>query len=280
MNQLRFGTAGIPLSTPERNILNGLRYLPKLGLSAMEIEFVRQVNISEALAEQVREMAKKEDIGLTCHGQYYINLNSLEAEKVIASKERILKAARIASLCGARSMTFHAAFYQSQDPEKVYQNVKDSLKEVTKKLKDEGHTIWVRPETTGKATQWGDLKEIVRLSEEVEQVLPAIDFSHLHSRSGGKNNTLEEFREMLSLVERKLGRKALDQMHIHVSGIEYTQKGERWHLNLEESDLNYKDLVKAWKEFKIKGIVISESPNIEGDALLLKKEWDSQTKGF
>ncbi|MEK6937589.1 MAG: TIM barrel protein, partial [Nanoarchaeota archaeon] len=132
------------------------------------------------------------------------------------------------------------------------------------------------PETTGKPTQWGDLKEILRLSQELEQVLPCIDFSHLHARTGGKNNTYEEFRQMLVEVEKAKGREALNNMHIHVSGINYTAKGERNHLNLQESDLNYKDLIKAWKEFKIKGVVISESPNIEGDALLMKEEWDKR----
>ena len=34
--------------------------------------------------------------------------------------------------------------------------------------------------------------------------------------------------------------------------------------------MNYKDLLKVWKEFKIKGNVVSESPNMEKDALLLK----------
>ena len=53
-------------------------------------------------------------------------------------------------------------------------------------------------------------------------------------------------------------------------GIEYSAKGEKKHLNLEESDFNYKDLLKAFKSFGIKGAVVCESPNIEDDAKLLK----------
>ncbi|HIH41915.1 TPA: AP endonuclease, partial [Candidatus Woesearchaeota archaeon] len=44
---------------------------------------------------------------------------------------------------------------------------------------------------------------------------------------------------------------------------------------LEESDMNYKELLKVWKEFDIRGCVISESPNIEEDALLMKKYYES-----
>jgi deoxyribonuclease-4 len=278
MDRLRFGTAGIPLSTLREksvNTMNGIRKVRELGLEAMELEFVRQVNISEDLAPKVKEVAKINDVTLTCHGQYFINLNSTP-EIVEASMKRIYQAAKIASLCGAYSMTFHAAYYLKQEPQLVFDKVKYSLGKVIGALQDEGHKIWIRPETTGKATQWGDLKEILALSQELEQVMPAIDFSHLHARTAGKNNTLEEFRGMLIDVEKALGREGLDNMHIHVSGIEYGQKGEKNHLNLEESDLNYKDLIKAWKEFKIKGAVISESPNIERDAILMQKIFDKE----
>jgi len=271
MDKLRFGTAGIPLCA-QGNTLDGIEQVRKLGLDCMELEFVRSVNITEVKASLVKEVAKTYDVALTCHGQYFINLNSQEIEKIEASKKRIFNAAKIAALCGASSMTFHAAYYMKQDPQKVFQMVKTGCKEVVKKLKDEGHKIWIRPETTGKATQWGDLKEIVKLSSEVEGVLPCIDFSHLHARTG-KNNTYEEFKEMLTLVENKLGKEALNNMHIHLSGINYGEKGERNHLILKESDMNYQDLLKVWKEFKIKGTVISESPNIEEDALLLQNIW-------
>ena len=55
-----------------------------------------------------------------------------------------------------------------------------------------------------------------------------------------------------------------------LAGIEYTAKGERYHLNLDESDMNYKDLLKAMKTFGVKGVLTCESPNIETDAKLLK----------
>jgi len=111
----------------------------------------------------------------------------------------------------------------------------------------------------------------LRLSEEFENVMPTIDFAHLHARSNGKYNTYREFSEILEKIEKKLGKKGLDNMHIHITGIAYGEKGEKHHLNLKESDLKYKDLIKALKDFKVKGVAISESPNIEADALLVKK---------
>jgi deoxyribonuclease-4 len=67
-------------------------------------------------------------------------------------------------------------------------------------------------------------------------------------------------------------------MHIHVSGIAYGGKGEIKHLNLKESDFQYTELLKALKDYDVKGIVICESPNLEEDALLLQATYDTLLK--
>ncbi|RLG17655.1 hypothetical protein DRN62_00445 [Nanoarchaeota archaeon] len=268
---LLFGTAGVPLSTKKRSTIEGVKRVRELGLDAMEIEFVRGVKMGKEMAEEVRKVAEENKVALTAHGPYYINLNSKEKAKVEKSKLNIYQTAVIAYIAGGTSITFHSGYYMDMKKEKVYEIVKENLKDVLKRLEEEGVKIWVRPELTGKPTQFGDLDELIRLSQELEGVLPCIDFAHLHARYNGKYNSIEEWREVLSKLEKGLGREVLKNMHIHMSGINYSEKGERNHLNLEDSDLRYKDLLKVWKEFKIEGIVISESPNIEGDALLLKE---------
>ncbi|MDI3475439.1 MAG: deoxyribonuclease [Thermococcaceae archaeon] len=274
VDRLRFGTAGIPLSTPKPSTITGIEHVRNLGLDAMEIEFVRGVNMKPELAKKIKYVAKKNDVLLTAHAPYYINLNAKEKEKVEASKKRIIQSSERLYEAGGWSVVFHAGYYLKQPPESVYQRILEALKDVQRELMDKGVKVWIRPELTGKPTQFGDLKEIVKLSEELEMVLPAIDFAHAHARNKGKCNTVEEWREMLSFIEDRLGREALDNMHIHISGIEYTDKGEKNHLNLQESDMNWEDLLRVLKEFRVKGVVISESPNIEGDALLMKKKYE------
>jgi deoxyribonuclease-4 len=274
VEKLVFGTAGIPLCVKNRDAEEGIREVVKLGLGAMELEFVRGVKMGVAKAKSVRNVAKKLGVVLTAHGPYYINLNSKEGEKRRASIKRILDTARVGWMCGAFSITFHPAYYHNDPPEKVYEVVKSALSEIVETLSSEGNKVWVRPETTGKKTQFGTLEEIIRLSEELEQVLPCVDFSHLHARTG-KYNTYDEFSYILESIENLLGRDALEQMHSHVQGIEYGEKGEINHLNLQESDFNYVELLKAMVDFDVKGVVICESPNIEEDALLLQKTYNS-----
>jgi deoxyribonuclease IV len=272
MKELLFGTAGIPCSC-DGNTLDGIRAVNKLGLGTMELEFVRNINISKENAVHVKNIAKHENILLSCHGQYYVNLNAQDKAKLKASTLRILSAARRADECGAWSICFHMAYFMKNDKEKVHEIVVKRVKEIRKKLDDEGVKIWLRPETTGKGTQWGDLNETLKMAKEIEGVLPCVDFSHLHARSVGKFNSYLKFKLQLQEIEKCLGRKGLDNMHIHLSGINYGLKGERNHLNLKESDLKFKELLKVLKEFKVKGSLICESPNLEEDAILLKKTY-------
>jgi len=273
--KLLFGTAGTPKSSKKRNSISGIERVHELGLGCMELEFVRGVKMGESTAKEVHDMSEKEDISLSVHAPYYINLNSAEPEKIDASIERIYTSARIGSLCGARNIVFHPAYYHKDAPEKVYERVYELLKMLSSRLEDEGIEMILRPETTGKATQFGSLQENVRLGCEIENALPCIDFAHLHARSNGAENSYEEFASTLELIENELGREGLDDMHMHVSGIEYSEKGERNHLNLDDSDLEYAELMRALKDFKVKGLLICESPDNEGDALLLKRTFES-----
>ncbi|OGM02121.1 hypothetical protein A3K72_04080 [Candidatus Woesearchaeota archaeon RBG_13_36_6] len=275
MNALLFGPAGIPLSANNRSSVEGIKRVKELGLGCMELEFVRGVRMTKPAAMLVGEARKKHGIELTAHGPYYINLNSDDKTKRAASRTRILQTARIGWLCGASSITFHAAYYIGQNQKKVYDVVKRELKEIIKTLNNESNKIWIRPELTGKPTQFGDLNELIMLSQELDQVMPCVDYAHYHARYNGKYNNYKDFADLLKQIEKGLGKKALENVHIHISGIQYSSKGERNHLNLKNSDMNYQELVKAWKDYKIKGVVISESPNLEGDAILLKQIYET-----
>ena len=269
MEKLLFGTAGIPISTKPRTYPDALQHLVNLKLGCMEMEFVRGVNMNAKTQSEVRELRKTLDLVLSAHGPYYINLNAQEQDKVDASIKRILDTARVTHACGGYSITFHAAYYMGQDKQKVHNTVVDRVKDIVETLKSENIKIWIRPETTGKGTQWGDLDEIISLSKEFDMVLPCVDFSHLHARSVGLYNTYDEFAGIFEKIGNEVGQYALENFHAHIAGINYGPKGEKNHLLLEESDFNYKDLMKALKDFNVKGIIICESPNLEGDALIL-----------
>ena len=273
-NKLLFGTGGTPHSSKSESTAHGIERIAELGLGCMEVEFVYGANMNQTMARKVGETAKSLNVKLSAHGPYYINLNAHEEEKLIASKKRLIQTARIASTIGVQGIVFHPAFYLKDPPDEVYAKVKSGLEDTIKSMRDEGVQVTLRAETTGKGSQFGSLEEVLRLSAEIGGVAPCIDFAHLHAREG-KSNSYEEFVSILQQIADKLGRGALNDMHIHLSGIKYSAKGELSHLNLGESDMNYIELFKSWKEFDIKGLVICECPSLEADALIMQKAYNS-----
>lgn len=269
---LLFGTAGIPRSSPKPDTASGIRRIAELGLGAMEMEFVRGVRMSDELASEVRAAAEETKITLTAHGPFWINLNAKEARKLRNSYGYIEKTAHAAYAAGASSITFHAASGMGDPPNAAFRKTKSELRKVVKKIRSRGIDLDIRPELAGKPAQVGSLDEILELAHDIEGVQPCIDFSHNHARHGEEND-YDSFSKTLKRIARVLGKRALKHMHIHVSGIEFGPRGEKKHVNLKESDFNYRELLRALKHHDCAGVLICESPNLEKDALLLQQTY-------
>ena len=273
MPGLLFGPAGIPTTVKNAGPEAGVREIKRLGLDCMELEFVYGVRMTEAGAAKVKQAVDETGVRLTAHGPYYINLCSNEPDKVTASVKRVLDTARRGFQCGAESITFHAAFFQGRPADRIMTEVVARFREIMAQLKKEKVSVDVRPELSGKPSQFGSLEEIIGVSQQVKGVLPCVDFAHYYARTAGRNNTYEEFAAALQALQKALGASILKRMHIHVSGINYTPKGERKHLELEDSDFNWKELLRALVDYQVEGFCICESPSLKKDALLLKKTY-------
>lgn len=267
--KLLFGTAGVPKSATGTSTVSGIQRIAELGLDCLEVEFVQGVKMGSDTADKVRDAAEKLGVALSVHAPYYINLNSEEQGKRLASQERILSSARVAERCGAQSVVVHLGFYGKEKPEAAYEEIKKGLQEVVSILKKERSPVILRPETMGKKRQFGSLEEVLLLCREMDGVQPCVDFSHIHARDG-KANTYLEFHRILNKISKKLGEDALKDMHIHISGSVYNEKGEMKHVNLEESDFLFDEWIQALKDFGVRGMLICESPEQDKDALMLK----------
>ena len=273
---LLFGTAGVPLSTSEDSSLAAIERIKALGLDCLEIEFVKGVKMGLDTARKVREKAAALGVRLSVHAPYFINLNSEDPGKRLSSQERLLNTARVGAACGAGSVVFHAAFYGKDSAEKTYEAVKGELKTLLSIVRTERLPVTLRIETMGKRSQFGSLDEVLMLCHDIDGLQPCLDFSHLYAREG-KVNSYTDFHRVLSKVARKLGPRALRNVHIHIAGIHYGDKGEIKHLNLEDADFRYDEWLQALRDLAVEGLVICESPNLEGDALMLKKLYLAQT---
>lgn len=266
---LHFGVAGIPNSCPEDSSLKAIEYVISSGLEALELEFVQGVKMSQETAGRVKLKAQEHKIRLSAHAPYFINLNADDPGKKIQSQDLLLNSLRLAATAGASDLVFHAGYYGKKSPEETYSTIKATLKEITSIARSEKLGTRLRIETMGKKSQFGSLDEVLSLCREIEGLFPCLDFAHIYAREGRINSYLD-FHRVLSKVEKKLGRSALQNAHIHISGVKFNQTGETKHLNLEESDFRFDEWLQALHDFEVRGTVICESPSLEADALLLK----------
>jgi deoxyribonuclease-4 len=266
---LRVAVAGSPLSTPSPGgTVEGIHRAADLGLRAMEIEWVQMVPRDPKRMVEIRAAAEARDVRLTVHAPYFVNLNAHEPAKLEASIQRILAALSMAQLCGAWSVCVHPAFYLKDDPALVLDRVRQATEVILREKASRFPDVNLAYESMGKPTQFGSLEEVLAVSREFGLV-PCIDAAHLHARFNGAFNSTPEWEAMLDQVQEALGVESLQRLHLHYSGIAYSEKGERHHLPFPESDARWQDYLAVLKRRGVGGQLVCESPLMEAEALLL-----------
>lgn len=257
---------------PAGNIADGLmaslEEVSKNKLNAQELEFVYNVNVKEDVADKASAFAKDNNIVLSAHGSYYINLNSEEKEKIEASKKRILDACKIAdrfSSIRPAHIVFHAGFYGKITKEDTYQAIRKAIEELNDEIKKRKYRCVLAPETTGKESQFGSIEELVRLSNETGCRI-CVDFAHIYARNIGKIDFGYVFGKLHELEFLKKD----PYIHCHFTGIEYGPKGEKNHINLTEKFfMPLAEMLKKESK-KIDFCIISESPITYKDSILMR----------
>jgi deoxyribonuclease-4 len=271
----RFGTVGSPKSTPAKpgGSVGAIQRLRELDLDALELGWVQAVRVSESTCAEIRAAAQAQNVSLSVHAPYFINLNADEAEWP-KSRQRLMDAAHYGNLAGATDIVFHPGSYFGKDPGEVLPIALERLQGCIAELRQMGNPVILRPETMGKSAMLGSLQDTLAMSHAIQGVKPCIDFAHLHARAGdGSMNSYAEWSEVLEQIALSLGEAALTDLHIHLSGIEYSPKGEREHLKIQEADLDIPAIFGALKDFRCRGRILCESPVLEEDALLLRQMW-------
>lgn len=273
----RFGPAGVP---PLFRVLGArLADVPGLlreeNLDAFEYQAVRwgqKPQMKREAAESLGVEARKNDVLLSLHGSYYVNLCG-KKEVVEASKKRLVACATAADWMGAYVVVFHTGFYGRLEKSHAFRTCVNALKDIVATMNRLGiSNVKLGPETMGKVFQVGSLDEVLTICEEVEQTQLVIDWSHMHARSQGRFRKVADFRAVAEEVERRLGTEAVRTMHCHFSKIEYTAKGERRHHVLDEAGYgpDFEMLAEVMAEFKMRSVMICETPLLDVDAVKMR----------
>ena len=272
--RILFGPAGIPIQCAGNGTVDGVRCCKDLGLDAMEMEFVQGVRMREESAAEVRKASQETGISLSSHAPYFINLCTSDKVKLENSFKHIISSARITSLAGGNITVFHPGFYQKLTKDEAYAAAKKALGHVISELKASGIKIRLGAETVGKKSAFGGLDENIRLAQDLDMVVPAIDFAHLHARGDFRIRGASDYQAIFDRLEKELG-DYVKMFHCHFSEIHYSDKGELNHLALGTNDEPpFKPFMKVLAENGYSGTVICETPKLDMDSLLMKKEFE------
>jgi deoxyribonuclease-4 len=273
----RFGPAGVP---PMFRFLGAdLPDVPRLlreeGLDALEYEAVRwgpKPQITKEHAEKLGVAAKENDVRLSLHGSYFINLSG-KREIVEASKRRLIASATAADWMGAYVMVFHTGFYGRFEKDFAFKTCLNALKEVSTEMRSLGLHVKLGPETMGRKFQVGSLDEILTLCQEIEGTQLVVDWAHLHALHQGSLKKAEDFRAIAEKVEESLGTEAMRSMHCHFSKIEFTDQGEKKHHSLDEERFgpDFRLLAEVIADLQMHPTMVCESPLLDVDARKMKE---------
>ncbi len=273
--EFRFGTVGSPIGTPKKpgGSVGAIIYSREIGLEALELGWVQAVRVTEVTCAAIKATAEEQDVAVSVHAPYFINLNADEGEWP-KSRQRLMDAAHYGYLAGATDIIFHPGSYFGKPAAEVLPLAVERLGGCVEELRGKGNPVNLRPETMGKAAMLGSLEDTLEMARLIPGAAPCLDFAHLHARPGdGTMNTYAEWKAVLEKYGAALGAEGLRRLHIHLSGIEYSAKGERNHLKLEDADLDLEALFRALKDFRCAGRILCESPVMEEDALRMKEMW-------
>lgn len=259
--RIRLGPAG----TSGMGYDKGIPHAKKLGLSALEIEFTHGVSMKNESAESAGKIADDNNIALSIHAPYYINLCSDDKAKAAASRQRILQSAerghfmsRKSSLTTPTPIVFHPGYYMKLTPQKAHEQMVEQVGILMDEVKGKKWNVLLAPETSGRIAQFGSMQETLQLSKDTGCSF-CIDFSHIYARNAGKINYDEVFAQL----------KPFREVHCHFSGIEYGDKGEKQHIDLTKAF--FMPLAEHLISAKNILTVINEGPEPFKDITLMKK---------
>jgi len=269
----RFGPAGVPPRCKGTTI-DAIAFVANEGLNAFEVQFVRGVKMSEELARKVGELASRLDVKLSVHAPYWINCCAIEKRKIEIAIRNLIQSLRVANAMRATCVVFHPGYYLGRSSEEAKKACITTLRNVIDLARSEGIKVKLAPETTGKPKQFGSLSEVLDLCEELG-LIPTIDFAHLHARDKGAIRGKADYEKIFDEIEQRLGSKITKKLHCHFTEVEFTEKGERKHLNLfTKNSPPFRPLAQVIVERGYEPTIICESPLLDEDALKMKRIYE------
>ncbi len=279
-----FGPAGNSASFYDQGYKSSVdapRWIRELGLGAYEYQCVRGVHIGKRTAAKLGEEAVRHRIALSIHAPYYINLAGTDPGLLEKTKKHLLNSLRAARWMGAARVVFHPGS-AGKDREAALERAKKVLTEIMERAAEENlDDIVLAPETLGKYSYLGLLDEVLELCKLSPDMIPTIDFGHIHAITQGSLNDRSAYAAVLDRVEEVIGIERARRLHIHFSPVEFTAAGERKHWSIKDGyGPDFRPLAEELAERGYEFILICESNGTQAEDALTYQRIYREVRGI
>lgn len=256
-------------------------FLNKHGLTCYEYSFGRGFTLKNELAQKIGEEAVKNNVLVSVHAPYYINLANPNPETIDKNINYIIKSLDFLKLFNGKKCVFHSGSQTKQTRQDALKVLYNQLDYVLNSYYQKGYdkdNLLLCPETMGKSQQIGSVDEIIDMCLKDKCLYPTFDFGHINAVTNGILKGIDDYRKIIDKCFDRLGEEKTKNMHIHFSKIEYTEKGEVKHLTLDDDVYgpDFEPLAHLINEYKLTPTIICESKGkMMEDAIKMKQFYDS-----
>ena len=262
---VKFGPAGnsqLFYQCGYKHSVDAPKFCSEHGLTAYEYSFGRGFTMSQDTAKILGDNAKHYNITLSLHAPYYINLANESDDMAKKSFEYIRKGMEFLKIMNGKDYVVHLASSGKLSRDNALDLTSKRLDQALDIIYKDGlQTGNICPETMGKYLQIGTYKEIIDLCTKDKILIPTFDFGHINCIMQGQLKTQDDYKRIFDYSFEKLGEDKTKNCHIHFSKIEYSEKGEIKHLNLDDKMYGpeFAPLAKVIKEYNLTPTIICES---------------------
>ena len=164
-----------------------------------------------------------------------------------------MKCCEVGHLLGAKRVVFHPGFYSGMKSEEAAIKIKEGILEMKEVVKKNKWDIELCPEVMGKVNVFGSIDEVAGLVRDTGCGF-CIDMAHVLARYG---------KYEFDMVKGAFPQK---KWHVHFSGIEYGDKGEKKHKVTPVEE--WKKVLGFLSKLDKDVVLICESPDALNDSVV------------
>jgi deoxyribonuclease IV len=229
------------------------------------------ITLASGLVQNFKElvalghMGAELDVQLSMHTPYYMDLTS-DNELTQKSINSIRWAGMLTNQMKGNMVISHLGMYGNMSKKEAVETITGNVSEIMNWWEKNEIKPVLGFETSGRQEVFGSVDELLELCDNVEGIVPVINFAHVHAR---QNGTLREPQDFMELFD-KVRSQVKGQFYTHFSGVEHEAGNEKRVTPIKKGDLRFEPLAEFLVEENPDCAIISSSPLLEHDAMYMK----------